>query len=126
MPDMTPEQRTARLREALEAIGTSLDASRYAFRAFAGALMEAINAPGVRDALANGARAAAAECRGEAASKRLAADPDPRDNFLRILTKAAHNREAARLDRRADELDQAAAVLQPHPSADEAGDADGR
>lgn len=120
MPELTPEQRTAQLRQALEEIGRSLGAAEAAFRVFGDAFMDAINAPGVRDALAKGARAAAAQCRAEAVLKRLAADPDPRDNFLHLLTKATHSREAARLDQRADELDDAAALLEPPTGSDDA------
>lgn len=108
----TPEETADQIREAFQAIGKAL---HDAWQAFADELMKAFNAPGVREALIKGARAGAAQCREEAALKRLAADPDSRDGFLQLIAKNITVRDAERLLERATELDDAADSLERIP-----------
>jgi len=106
MTDKTPsiEEFAAQVAE----IGKALEPLRESFQAIAEAITTAINQPGVREALANGARRQAAQCREEAALKRLAANPEAGDGFLKLLLKTSNAQQAVRLEERAVELDDAA------------------
>lgn len=103
MTDETPD-----IAAKIAEVGEALEPLRESFRVLTEAITTAIDQPGVREALAKGARHQAKECRDEAALKRLAADPEAGDGFLKLLSKTVFTQQAVRLEARADELDGAA------------------